>query len=120
MTAAGSTGPLDSAIETRLTELGALQAGWFDGQGRPISEDALSSARTACLELAGRGLHIRPYPRPDGGIVLEWSRRGVEWSLDVEPAGTWYAHGLNIDTDTVHEGTYTLLEGALQLIDQAA
>ncbi len=68
--------PLDlSDVLTRLDELRALKKGWLDGkEGIPPSFEGLDWLSLLIENKFPRDLPLPyTYPKPDGGIQLEWS-----------------------------------------------
>lgn len=68
-----TTPPVDqqTRIDERIDQLAALQAGWWDGSGEPITAPVLAAARTLAYQLTD--VTVRIYPTEDGGVTLEWS-----------------------------------------------
>lgn len=58
--------------ERRLDELAALERGWMDGKGLPISKGALETARSFLANWSAKGADCpRIHPAMFGGIHFE-------------------------------------------------
>lgn len=60
-------------IDVQLRQLAALETGWHDGDGVPISTLTLMEAGRRLREhMASVGVLPFIYPCTDGGILVEW------------------------------------------------
>jgi hypothetical protein len=71
-------------VETRLQELGALEPGWFDGDGESLPSAGIRWLRTLLLAVISQGDVPVPriFPTPEGGIQVEWSIGDWEVAAD--------------------------------------
>lgn len=106
-------------LPRRLQELQDLEAGWLDGEGRPIDAQLLSALQAQWQAHAAWGLPAPyAYPTLQGGVLLEWnSPPPAGLSLEFEPKST-VAQAL-LDEQTWHldfacESCWLVLKGILQ------
>jgi hypothetical protein len=72
-------------IRRRISEIGALQDGWLDGDGDKPAEAVVEFLRRIDRLLAQIGPpRVRIYPTVDGGIQLAWQRGGFLNTLEIE------------------------------------
>jgi hypothetical protein len=68
-------------IKTRILRISELESGWLDGEGEPISPDAVSKAIDIAAFLCKKFSSVSVFPSPDGGLQFEWSANDVAVSL---------------------------------------
>ena len=100
--------PLD--ITARVDELKLLSTGWFDGEGQALSTTGLDWL-VECFGKSYPDDLPLPYlyPTPDGGVLVEWSFKPHEASLEIDLAtkqGEW--HSLNLDNDLEDSASFKL------------
>ena len=80
--AAAAANWLDAATG-RLLHLGSLQPGWDGHYGKPLDED-ISTMAAALLALFDSWKAPMPaiMPLSDGGLQIEWHRKG--WDIEIE------------------------------------
>lgn len=87
-------------LSKRLKEIGMLQDGWFDGDGKaPSRELCLWLDRTLPRLLSATTTRPRLYPTLDGGIEAEWNGQygSIVASFD------WSVKSVNV-THVKHDG----------------
>lgn len=77
-----------AATAQRLAELAALQPGWYDGDGQPMSRQTLATARRLVTALPHALGPIHIYPTVAGGIELEWRDYTGTHSIEIDPDQT--------------------------------
>lgn len=80
----------------RLAELRALEPGWLDGEGEPVSDRAAQGAR-ALLGYLVQPVRPRLYPTEDGGVRIEWTVGARDLSVEVDAEGRFYGHVLDLE-----------------------
>jgi hypothetical protein len=95
----------------RLIRLAEMPSGWLDGHGEAVQLPALERTRDLLklikdLPLSRPGL----FPRPDGGVNVEWLSNTAHVVVEVDPSGMMEAYA--------YAGGETLVE--LQPLDAAA
>ena len=80
--------PLDVVL--RLDELGRLQDGWLDGEGKAPSQTLLDHLKTSFEDSFDPELPLPYlYPTIEGGIQAEWTlNNGWDVSMEVDSEGT--------------------------------
>jgi len=85
-----------ATVDSRFRELAGLDEGWLDGEGVPLANAALESARTTVAELLRREAPMpRLYPTPEGGVQAEWTAGHYEISVTFQPDGELYGLAVN-------------------------
>jgi len=91
--------PLD--VPSRLEELGLLEEGWLDGEGRELDKKGIRWFSDTFEMFFPDDLPLPYiYPTADGNIQLEWTLGNYELSLEVDlinHRGEWQA--VNVETD---------------------
>jgi len=82
---------------TRLQELRALQAGWCDGVGSPLTDAALQLSELFLNKRPYFADAYRLYPTEVGGILIEFEVRRWDFSIEFGPSGTIEMYGVEID-----------------------
>jgi len=85
---------------SRLVELLRLDEGWLDGEGLRPDLLALEFARDlveACGELGLPDPSI--YPRPDGGLQVQWIDESDVWTAELGPDGIFEVDTLDVVAD---------------------
>ena len=92
----GATQPFDS----RLEEIRATPAGWYDDENPAPSPAAIEAMRRFLVDVAMQPVplpHI--YPLPSGGIAVEWTIGAWEASAEGDETGSQMTlNAVNIDT----------------------
>jgi hypothetical protein len=71
-------------LAAKFDELGALEAGWYDGGGVALDADQLSFVAARMVRQCPERLPLPAVvPTPDGNLLLEWSAPG-EPSVDLD------------------------------------
>ena len=89
-------------IEQQLDRLRALPAGsGEDGAGQVVSTAALDAARELLHRVMGRGCEAEAgvFPRPDGGVLLEWLEPGRVVSVEVSPRGGFSVFEVDVPSE---------------------
>lgn len=91
----------------RIAEASTHQAGWYDGDGEPITEIALAAAETISADLATLAPHEHWYVggTEEGGMRFEATRTPEEsesgffhcTTIEIQPDGDAYIHCLAVD-----------------------
>lgn len=82
-----------------LAKMGALRAGWLDGEGEEIKIEAIETARALYQELSKTNLETPAvFPTIEGGIRFEWLNTNSHLSVDILPTGQIENYYLNIET----------------------
>ena len=87
---------LQSRCNKRLTELGELQDGWLDGQGRRPTTTALKRAREFSEYYIVLDAEFAISPTETGGIVFEFERNSWDMSVEFTPKGKPLVYGVKI------------------------
>jgi hypothetical protein len=84
-------------LSERFYELGLLEDGWLDGEGRAPIGGVLEYAQRVLDDLTGLGLP-RPgiFATPEGGVQMEWTLAEDEVSLALDPDDSAYAISVNL------------------------
>ena len=88
-----------SRRKRRLEELKALVAGWHDGEGVPISRQAIDSCRSFLARRASFAKDYRIYPTLQGGILVEFIAGAWDLSVEFDPAGGVEFLGVEVEGD---------------------
>ena len=83
-----SEGGAIQPFKSRLEEIAATSAGWYDGENpapTPVAVEAMRQFLEAISLLSSPLPHL--YPIPSGGVVAEWSLGAWEASAEVDPSG---------------------------------
>jgi hypothetical protein len=94
----------------RIAEASTHQAGWYDGDGDPITETALAAAQTISDDLAALAPDEHWYVAgtSEGGMRFEATRTPEETdngffhctTIEIQPDGDAYVHCLAVDRDS--------------------
>lgn len=73
----------------RMEDLKALEAGWLDGLGQRMDEEAIQAADEVLMALCPDETRYTPkvpgiFPMEDGGVVLEWTNFDRVLTLEIE------------------------------------
>ena len=86
-------------IAARLDELRLLKDGWLDGEGKAVDATLLSFLEKDLDKyISDETPSPFLYPTIEGGVQIEWSLRGYEITLEVEPGYYGYLHALHVET----------------------
>lgn len=98
-TEGGATQP----FESRLEEIRATPAGWYDEENPAPSPSAIEAMRRLLADVSMQPVPLpHLYPLPNGGIAAEWTIGPWEASAEVDETGSQVT--LNaVNTDTVEE-----------------
>lgn len=89
----------DAAWAARLRELGSLKPGWFNGDGEPVSAQALKGASNL-LETLLKSTERLPsiFPTPEGNLQLEYPGESSNLEVTVSGSDTFDVYYLNLST----------------------
>lgn len=74
-------------LASQIAEIEALEDAWFDGEGVKIAKNVLDRVEQLVQVISmSKKPKVSIFPRPDGGVQLEWAEDDFE--LDVMPDGT--------------------------------
>ncbi len=83
----------------RFAKMGALRAGWLDGEGDEITLNAIELAKTLYQKLSKTNLETPGvYPTVEGGIRFEWLDKNSHLSVEILPTGQIENYYLNTKT----------------------
>lgn len=89
---------LPEALASQISEIATLTDGWFEGGGVKIDESVIKRVeQLAHVISTSQYSHVLIFPRPDGGVQLEW--QDEEYELDVLPDGTEVAYAFAEERD---------------------
>ena len=76
-------------LTARIEEIGRLEDGWLDGDGKAPKWAFLQRAERAVWHIVEATGLDRPhvYPTPEGGLQAEWEVRGVAFQVTFAPNG---------------------------------
>jgi len=112
---------------TRLVELTELQAGWLDGEGQPVSQQAQASADVLRQLLEQYEVPVPfLYPTPEGGLQAEWSTldaktgAGGEITATLEPDGSilWVWIGPDVEEEVEMAAGGVTPESVLKMLQR--
>ncbi|XKH58614.1 hypothetical protein LG293_16310 (plasmid) [Citricoccus nitrophenolicus] len=77
--------PGSEDCQRRLLDLADTPPGWLDGEGEPVTPEALDRAGAILAALEDRGV-ARPgvFPTPSGGVNLEYGYPGAD--VEIPPS----------------------------------
>ena len=98
-----SEGGATQPFESRLEEIRATPAGWYDDENPAPSLAAIEAMRGLLVEVSMQPVPLpHLYPLPSGGIAAEWTIGAWEASAEIDETGSQVT--LNaVNTDTVDE-----------------
>lgn len=98
-----SEGGATQPFESRLEEIRATPAGWYDDENPAPSPAAIEAMRSLLVDVSMQPVPLpHLYPLPSGGIAAEWTIGAWEASAEVDETGAQVI--LNaVNTDTVEE-----------------
>lgn len=89
---------LPEALAEQISEIAELTDGWFEGGGAKIDESVIKRVEQLANTIGTSEYpHVLIFPRPDGGVQLEWQDQ--EFELDVLPDGTEIAYAFAEERD---------------------
>lgn len=96
-----SEGGATQPFESRLEEIRATPAGWYDGENPAPSTLAIEAMSRLLVEVTMQPVPLpHLYPLPNGGIAAEWTIGAWEASAEIDESGSLVT--LNaVNTDTV-------------------
>lgn len=78
---------LPEGLASQISEIAELTDGWYEGGGAKIDEAVIKRVEQLANAVGTSEYpHVLIFPRPDGGIQMEWQEQ--EFELDVLPDGT--------------------------------
>jgi hypothetical protein len=95
-----SEGGATQPFESRLAEIRATPAGWYDDKNPAPSAPAIEAMRRFLADVSMQPVPLpHLYPLPDGGIAAEWTVGAWEASAEVDEAGSQVTlNAVNVDT----------------------
>ncbi|HYE71637.1 MAG TPA: hypothetical protein VD932_08965 [Aquabacterium sp.] len=98
-----SEGGATQPFESRLEEIRATPAGWYDDENPAPSPAAIEAMRSLLVFVSKQPVPLpHLYPLPSGGIAAEWTIGAWEASAEVNETGS-QVHLNAVNTDTVDE-----------------
>ncbi len=91
------------ALMVRLSEIRALENGWWGPQSSIPTTDVLERLDLLIEDLAAMGLDVDLIPSTDGAVVVELRRGDVELAGVIEPGARMVLIVDNIETDALAE-----------------
>jgi hypothetical protein len=89
----------------RLEEIGHLLDGWHNGAGRAIGRPALSRALDFLVATRATNVEFAIFPMEDGGVLIDFSSRGWEYSIEFDSDGRPEMYGVEVGGDLQMEPT---------------
>ena len=83
-------------VRDRLAELGSLVRGWHDGHGEPIGKPVLDAVARLAASRPGAAEIMHLYPTDIGGVLIEFSVGGWDYSIEFLPDGNVEFSGTNL------------------------
>ena len=77
----------------RITSLVSLGDGWHNGSGKSPTQMAVAAASRLLARKPGLAGSYRIFPTDVGGLLLEFSRMGWDYSIEIGPAGMVEIYG---------------------------
>jgi len=108
--------PVMAKINERLEELERLQDGWQDGEGNRIARIALANTQSFIAATPRAREFYRIFPTDGGGVLIDLTASGWEYSVEFGPSGVMEMYG--IEADGPDEMQPTAFEGVDALIDE--
>lgn len=98
-----SEGGATQPFESRLEEIRATPAGWYDDENPAPSTSAIEAMRSVLADVSMQPVPLpHLYPLPNGGIAAEWTIGAWEASAEVDETGSQVT--LNaVNTETVKQ-----------------
>lgn len=93
----GDPDELVEQITARLAELRGLQDGWRDGAGSKIAAIALTNAESFINATPGTRSLFRIFPTDIGGVLIDLTAKGWEYSVEFGPRGEVEMYGIQAD-----------------------
>jgi len=95
-----SEGGATQPFESRLEEIRATPAGWYDDENPAPSTAAIEAMRFLLLDVSMQPIPLpHLYPLPSGGIAAEWTIGAWEASVEVNDTGSQaILNAVNTDT----------------------
>lgn len=100
MNVISSEGGATQPFESRLEEIRATSAGWYDDENPAPSTAAIEAMRCLLVDVSMQPVPLpHLYPLPSGGIAAEWSIGAWEASAEVNETGSQVTlNAVNTDT----------------------
>ncbi|MFN3820009.1 hypothetical protein [Blastomonas sp.] len=88
-----------SACRKRLEELRSLEAGWHNGVGKQVTDDALHAAEAFLTKRTSFCAAYRLYPTEGGGILIDFEHGNWDYSVEFSATGSVEMYGVEIEGD---------------------
>lgn len=89
---------LPETLASQISEIAELSDGWLEGGGAKIDQAVMKRvAQLANVIGTSDHPHVLIFPRPDGGIQIEWQEQ--EFEVEVLPDGTEIAYAFAEERD---------------------
>lgn len=96
---------LPETLASQISEIAELSNGWFEGGGAKIDEAVMKRVEQLANVIGTSDYpHVLIFPRPDGGIQIEWQEQ--EFEVAVLPDGTEIAYAFAEERDDDGEGVF--------------
>jgi hypothetical protein len=98
-------------LRDRLSEIGSLEAGWFDGRGAALDRDFVNRAGLVLAQACAAAPIPEPYlyPTIDGGLSAEWTLGDWQISARIESRDARvFATAVNARTGESEEEEFAL------------
>ncbi len=104
----------------RLAGFRELAAGWYDGDGVPVSDAAFAAANRFLSKRPTLLDAYKLYPTPDGGILFEFEHGEWDWSVELVASGAVEFYGVqtNGDGELAPQGFPAVDDVFLKLFDE--
>lgn len=80
----------------RLTDLGNLEDGWYDGEGVAPSDEAIKAAKNLLRQRPSIAGALLAFPTPAGGVLFEFEVGGWDYSVEVDADGALEFLGVQV------------------------
>lgn len=81
----------------RLEEIRALDAGWHDGSGLQITDNALKAADSLLAKRTAFCALFRIFPTEAGGVLIDFEHGGWDYSVEFSATGSVEIYGVELD-----------------------
>lgn len=88
-----------AACRERITSLLSLSDGWHSGFGRSPTHAAAATASRLLARRPGMAGTYRIFPTDLGGLLLEFTRHGWDYSIEISPEGMVEIYGTDTASD---------------------
>ena len=85
------------AYQERILYFRSLKEGWNNGEGKPLTQEALAMAESLIDREPGMATSFNIFLTDAGGLLFEFVSAGWDRSIEIEPDGSIEMYAVEID-----------------------